>query len=97
LYGYQNKGLAEWAVRICLKTREIRRGKKGKADGRMQTAKVRRGKKEAATERPNEVGVEQSQPMPTYYSYSVRYFYSTSIEKRAPIRTGSPKRKKTNG
>ena len=44
-YGYQNKGITKWAVCICMKRKGIRKGKKGKTEGRMRRAEVRKDRK----------------------------------------------------
>jgi len=40
LHGYQNKGVARWAVWNCKKTKEIARGKKGKQQVMSASAKL---------------------------------------------------------
>jgi hypothetical protein len=50
LYRYQNKVLAKWAVCICLKRKEIARGKKGKTSEE-DAAFRRTGTAEAERER----------------------------------------------
>ncbi len=45
LYRYQNEGVAEGAVCTCMKGKEIAKGKKGKAESRMQKGRSQKGQK----------------------------------------------------